>query len=191
MNAACGMCEAPGQLEARNFGLDLCGPCAAGHLRGRLGAWGAEVDIDEVSLSDVSEKLMGSLLRGGMRPDALEADSALEVQVRSTGSQPLIATFAKATTMAKLKRMFGRGQKTGDTLFDATISVQSRTPALLKQLLANDGFQSAVMTLATHCGEVSVEPGLLHVVAPLTELDLRAEIPIAACAVMRHVASAS
>jgi hypothetical protein len=43
--------------------------------------------------------------------------------------------------------------------------------------------------LTSHCGVVEVEPGQLSVLAPLTDLDLRAEVPVAACAFMRHVAA--
>lgn len=187
----CGLCDGVGPIEARNFGFDLCSACAGGHLQGRLGSWGAQVEIDEVSLEEVGDKLLGSLVRGGIRPDALEADSALRVTIRVGGLQPLMAKFARHSWKTKLAGVFSRRPKTGDPLFDATIRVESRTFAFLQLLLRNDGFQSAIMTLATHCGEVEVEPGGLSVLAPLTELDLRADIPVAACALMRHVAAAS
>jgi hypothetical protein len=182
------MCLSEAPIAARNFGFDLCEPCGAGLLEERLDAWGATVEIDEVLLAEAGVKVATALLQGGFSPDALEAEYAIEVVAEARGIQPLLASFSRRTFGSTLLGLFAKRVKTGDPLFDARIRCTTATPALVCDLVENDGFQSAVMTLAGHCGTFKVESRKIHVVVPLTDLDLRAEIPLAACSVLRHVA---
>lgn len=183
----CALCAGPAEGE-RNFGLDLCSVCARGELRGRIDAWGGVIEIQEVLLEDVSDKLEG-LLRGGLRSDSLEESTALHVVATAERLPPLMATFTNKTLLARVRSIFKRSAfATGDPLFDAKIVTETRTPQLLQQLLHNDGFQSAILALVTHTGGFEVAANKLEVLAPLSELDVRAEIPLAAAAVLRHVA---
>lgn len=189
---ACGLCHVEGPIAARNFGVDLCEACETGALRGRLGAWRARIEIDEVLIADASDKLLRMGLGGGLRSDATETDTAIVVKVEADGLQPLMATFVRRTLKARLLSFIQGGRlKTGDPLFDHTVIATSKTPQFLQQLLQNDGFQSAVLSLTAHCGQVEITPSGLEVAAPLADFDLRAEIPLAAASLLRHVAGAS
>lgn len=185
----CGLCDTPGPTEARNFGLDLCEPCTAGYLTGRLGHWGAEIEVEELDTGSAEDKLAGALLRGKIRADLMESDTVLRVGGHIEGMPPLIATFSAKTLKSRMLGMFRRRFTTGDPLFDTRVEVETRTEALVRELVSNDGFQSAVMTLVTHCGAFEVKPGRVEAIAALTELDLRSEVPLAVGAVLRHLAN--
>jgi hypothetical protein len=173
----CQLCGEPNPIATRNHGLDLCEPCTAGYLAGRLGGFGVELTAEEVEVVD---------RRGGN--DRLE----LHVIARMPHALPIFARFARSTTLERLRGMFDRERlRCGDPLLDARVEIRTRTPELLRPLLANDGFQSAVMTLVSSCEEFELRPGLIDVRAVLDDLDLRADVPLAVAALLRHIANAT
>ena len=183
----CELCEFDNPPEARNFGFDVCSPCAAGHVRDRMQAWAAQVEVEEFLIAGAEDKAL-SMLAGNLKADGLDAESAIRVTVRLGNVDPLMAKFRNQTFGSRVRNLFSKRMRSGDPLFDARVAFETKTPARLQHLLANDGFQSAVMSLATHCGAFEVTANGLEVVAPLSDFDLRAEIPLAACALMRRVA---
>lgn len=166
------MCGGAGDISGRNFGFDLCSACEAGHLTGRLGAWNADVAVEEVLYKDA---------RG-------EEYLQIRVDARVEGAAPVFAKFRKKSLGTALLGAFRKQLKSGDAMFDSAVSVESTTPEPLKQLLENDGFQSAVMTLTTHAGSFEIKPGNIKLRARIDDLDLRAEVPLATCAILRHIA---
>ncbi len=113
----------------------------------------------------------------------------LRVVASVTGAQPLMATFERRTAKHTLKRLFSSKIKSGDALFDQSVIITgSRTRPVLETLVRHDGFQSAVMSLTAHGDVVTVNSSRLTVVAQLTDFDLRAEVPLATVAVLRHLA---
>lgn len=177
MTAACQLCGEPNPIACRNHALDLCEPCTAGYLTGRLGAFGAELTAEEVRVTDSRD--------GHERLD-------LHVVARMPIMLPVYAHFARLTLRVKLARMFDAQRfRSGDRLLDARVDIRTRTPELLRPLLANDGFQSAVMVLVSSCEQFELQPGLIDVRAVLDDLDLRAEVPLAVAALLRHMANAS
>lgn len=187
-HATCGLCGFEGPTETRNFGLDLCEPCSAGYIAGRIGHWGAEIEVDELDVGSAEAKMLDAL-RGKIRADLTESDTALRVRGSLQGAPPLIATFSAKTLKGRVLGMFRKRFTTNDPLFDARVEVETRTEALVLELIRNDGFQSAVMTLVTHAGAFAVQPGKVEVIAPLTDLDLRSELPLAVAAMLRHLAN--
>lgn len=174
--STCDLCGEPGPAASRNHGLDLCEPCTAGYLAGRLGRLGIELTTEEIQTVDS---------RG--RKGQLE----LRVSARMEGALPVIAEFSRMTTLNRIRGMFDRLRfKSGDPLLDARVEIRTRTPELLRPLVAHDGFQSAVMVLVSACEEVELQPGRLDVRAVLDDLDLRAEVPLAAAALLRHLGAA-
>jgi len=169
---ACGMCGAPGEASGRNFGLDLCAPCEAGNLTGRLGSWGAEISSEVVMFTDRHKQTY----------------EQIRVTAQVQGVQPLLATFSRPTAGSKVLGLFRKRFKSGDPLFDNTVTVQTRTAEFLRSLLQDDGFQSAVMTLTTHAGDFEVTGGAIELAAKVDELDLRVELPLATAALLRHIA---
>lgn len=169
MSTPCDLCGFEGPSSSRNFGLELCAACETGQLQGRLHGWGAECVTEEFILND-------------------DPEPYLRIHASVTGTQPLLATFERKTAKHSLKRLFSSKIKTGDPLFDNAVIASSKTPALLQQLLENDGFQSAVMSLTTHCDVVEVQGSSLKTRGQLTDFDLRAELPLAAAALLRHLA---
>lgn len=173
---ACQLCGEDNPLASRNHGLDLCEPCTAGYVAGRLGRLGIELTVEEIEVVDS---------RDGH--DRLE----LHVVARTTATLPVFARFGRKTTVARLRGLFDRQRfRSGDPLLDARVEISTRTPELLRPLLRNDGFQSAVMTLVSSCEAFTLQPGLVDVRAVLDDLDLRAEVPLAVAALLRHVAAA-
>ncbi len=157
---------------------------------GRLGHWGARLEVEELDIGSAEDKLVGALT-GKIRADLTESDTALHVVGHIEGVPPLMATFSAKTLRSRVLGVLRRKSSlsTGDPLFDARIEVHTRTEALVRDLVGNDGFQSAVMTLVTHCGAFEIKPGRVEVIAPLTELDLRSELPVAVAAILRHLAN--
>lgn len=170
MTGTCDLCGCASSGGARNFGLDLCGVCETGQLQGRLDGWGGMVTMQEVLRND-------------------DPEPTLRVVASVSGAQPLMATFERRTTKHALRRLFSAKVTAGDPLFDnAVIITGSRTRPVLEALVRNDGFQSAVMSLTTHGDTVVVDGARLKVEALLTDFDLRGELPLAAVAVLRHLA---
>lgn len=170
----CHLCDEPNPIASRNHGLDLCEPCTAGYVAGRLGRVGIELTTEEVAVTD----------RRGQ-----EQRRELHVVARAPAAPPVIASFARMTTLNRLRGMFDTQRiRSGDPLLDARVEARSRTPELLRPLLTNDGFQSAVMALVTACEEFELRPALVDVRAVLDDLvDLRAEVPLAVAALVRHM----
>ncbi|MBL4689093.1 MAG: hypothetical protein JKY37_31160 [Nannocystaceae bacterium] len=168
---SCGMCEAPGRASGRNFGLDVCAVCEAGQLTGRLGSWGAEISSEVVMFTDRHQQTYDQI----------------RVRASVQGVQPLLAVFSRPTTKSKIVGLFRKRFKAGDPLFDHAVAVQTQTPGFLRTLLQNDGFQSAIMTLTTHAERFEVTGGAIELAARVDALDLRAELPLAAAAVLRHI----
>lgn len=183
----CGLCDFEGPTHARNFGLDLCEVCAAGHLVGRLDHWGATLEVDELDVESAEGKLLDAMT-GRLRADLTESDTALRVRGRAQGVPPMIAKFWPRTLGRKVKGLWRKRTTTGDLLFDAKIEVETRTDAFVRDMIRNDGFQSAIMTLVSHCGGLEIDVDRIEVLAPLTQLDLRAELPLAVAAMLRHLA---
>lgn len=176
MIAACQLCGEPNPIACRNHALDLCEPCAAGYLAGRLGAFGAELTVEEVQVTDSRD--------GHERLD-------LHVIARMPLMLPVYAHFARLTLRAKLARMFDAKRfRSGDRMFDARVDIRTRTPELLRPLLVSDGVQSAVLVLVSSCEQFELRPGLVDVRAVLDDLDLRADVPLAVAALLRHMARA-
>lgn len=169
MTTACDLCGFEGPTASRNFGLELCAACETGQLDGRLHGWGAQCTSEEFVRGD-------------------EPDPFVRVTASVMGAQPLLATFDRRNAKHAFKRLLSSKIKAGDPLFDNAVIASSKTPAVLTQLLKNDGFQSAVMSLTTHCNSVVVRGSALKVEGQLTDFDLRAEIPLAAAALLRHLA---
>lgn len=170
MSTTCDLCGCVSQGGARNFGLDFCEVCETGQLTGRLHGWGATCQSEEFILNDNPEP-------------------SVRVIASVTGAQPLMATFERRTAKHTLKRLFSSKVTSGDPLFDQSVIITgNRTRAVLNTLVRHDGFQSAIMSLTAHSESVVVNSSTLTVVAQLTDFDLRSEIPLAAVAVLRHLA---
>ncbi len=141
-------------------------------MAGRLGGWNADVAVEEVLYTDA---------RG-------EEYLQIRVDARVEGATPVFAKFRKKSLGTALLGALRKGLKSGDEMFDSAVTTETSTPEPLEQLLANDGFQSAVMTLTTHAGSFEIKPGNIKLRARIDDLDLRAEVPLAACAILRHIA---
>jgi hypothetical protein len=176
VTSACELCGEAGPIHSRNHGFDLCEPCAAGYVAGRLHALGAELTVEEIEVVDSRD---GRTLRG--------------VRVKATMAQmlPLIAHVERATWKLKLLRALDRRRfRSSDPLLDARVSITTRTPELLRPLLARDGFQSALMSLASSCHEgFWIRPGCIELRAVSDDLDPRAEVPLAVAAMLRYLSS--
>lgn len=172
----CQLCGEANPLASRNHGFDLCQPCTAGYLAGRLGRIGVELSAEEVTVVDS---------RDGK--DRLE----LHVIARMPQGLPVFAHFARKTVRSRVRGLFDAQRfRSGDPLLDGRVQIRTRTPELLRPLLASDGFQSAVMTLVSSCEAFELQPGLIDVRAVLDDLDLRADVPLAVAALLGHMASA-
>lgn len=172
----CQLCAGGTPIATRNHGLDLCEPCSAGYLVGRLDHLGAQMVVDEVE-------------REGRQGEVYHE---LHVVARMPGALPVFATFARKDLARTLRGLFAKDRLVlGDPLFDSRIWVQTRTAPLVRTLLANDGLQSAVMTLVAACGEVKLQPGLIDVRASVEDLDVRAEVPLAVGALLHYLARAA
>lgn len=172
--SACQLCASPGPIASRNFGLDLCEPCSAGYLTGRLGCIGAELTVEEIEV------------------EGRDGETRLELRVVGTmhSGLPLMVEFGPRTVLDRLRGMLRKGGfRSGDPLFDHRVQVKTRSEPLLRTLIANDGFQSAVMSLVTVTGGFEIRPGHLEVRASLEDLDLRAEVPLAVASILRHLAN--
>lgn len=170
MSTTCDLCGCASRGGSRNFGLEFCEVCETGQLAGRLAGWGATCTSEEFIRNDDPEPF-------------------IRVIASVTGAQPLMATFERRTAKHTLKRLFSSKLKSGDPLFDKSVIITgNRTRAVLQTLIRDDGFQSAVMSLTAHGEVVVVNSSSLTVVAQLTDFDLRAEVPLAAVAVLRHLA---
>lgn len=176
MASPCQLCGEPRPIHSRNHGLDVCEPCAAGYFDGRLGALGVELTVEEIEVTDSRD--------GRTRPG---------VRVKASMPQmlPLIAHFARATWKLRLRRAIDRRRfRSGDSLLDTRVAITTRTPEILRPLLAKDGFQSAIMSLVSSCDDFWIRPGRIELRAVSEDLDLRAEVPLAVAALLRHIANA-
>ncbi len=117
-----------------------------------------------------------------------DPDPFLRIVTSVTGAQPLMTTFERRTTKHMLKRLFSAKVTSGDPVFDRSVIITgNRTPGILNTLIRDDGFQSAILSLTAHCDVVVVNSSALKVEGQLTDFDLRAELPLAAVAVLRHL----
>lgn len=173
----CGLCDEEGPFGSRNHGLDLCEPCTEGYVRDRLAAFGAQIEVEEVErTTGRNRQVVLELHVVGQLPQAL----------------PLMAKFRPRGFSDRIAGLFGnKGFLSGDALFDGSIVAETKTADLLRTMLTNEGFQSAVMALVGACGSWEIKPGKIDVRASLEELDFRAEVPLAVACVLRHLANAA
>lgn len=177
MSSSCQLCAEPGPIATRNYGLDLCEPCSAGYVAGRLGAFEATLAVEELEVTDS---------RTGDTRRVLHVTASIPRRL------PVVASFARSTLGSRIRHMFDAHRfRSGDPLLDARVIIRTRTPQLLRPLLANDGFQSAVMSLVSSCEQFELRPGNMDIRANLDDLDLRADVPLAVAALLRHIANAT
>lgn len=151
--SACDLCGEQIDGGTRTCGADLCDVCYGGHLIERVRQTGLELDANWKRSSSRDG-------HGGRDHTIRKTVSGI---VRLSNPTPVV-TFRREGVGIRLRKFFGVGPddvKLGDAAFDHAVLVDTETPELTREALANGGLRDVVMESVAAFGGLAfdTEPG--------------------------------
>jgi hypothetical protein len=141
----CMLCDAVDPADLLS-GVAICSRCRLGDLDAGLARWG----LTRTSRHWAQTRKVN---------DRNETTWYLEVQISTPTEIDASAHFRQETSFDRARQWFKKTElQAGDDLFDRAVFVTEPTGAHLRDVLADEGVQSAIMELCTR-GGVRLGPG--------------------------------
>ena len=147
MRGRCALCFEEAEHFNRVGGLEVCDICFHGDLASRMEQLRGWIVYVDTCMREVRVQNQTHIYYQTTCEVTLNIESALELRCARLGF------FSKL-----FGRFFGR-VTVGDPLFDGFVYLRTKSPAQLRSLLKNEGFQSSIMDLLGEFPHFRVEGG--------------------------------